>query len=517
MLFKAAAIIHVSYNAPPQGIYPIITRQTLILRHVFTIRRSSKINISLGTKLFQNLSANTIQLVVNQLCGVLIFYLLSTQLSKNDFGQLNLVLATLMLSFNILSLGIDQVIVRKVAMGHNIKRLLSVYLCHVLITGLLFYAILMLCAISFSHKNDLFTILLVLGLGKLMIFLSLPFKQVAIGMERFKVLAAMLITCNVARSAGLAIWAIFSPLTLPIAIGLFVLGDLAESAFTVYLFKRQLKIPIVFKWYRTYYVGLLRESLPQTGVVVLTSAIARFDWIFIGILVSSVKLAEYSFAYKAFEVSTLPLQAVAPLLLPWLTRLYRSGLPEESRLRFLLRMELSVAVLTALGLNILWAPVMDAITAGKYGAVNVPTIFFLSLCIPFLYLNNFLWSIYFAQGRMRMLLVGFVITFLVNAGLDILLIPFYKNEGAAVAFLASCVAQTVYYLFKNEQPGLRSVWQDLLLCISCALAGGFGARALFSDYYAALPAALVLCIGLLFLTRQLRRSDPGQLKGLLGR
>ncbi|KAA2239013.1 oligosaccharide flippase family protein [Chitinophaga agrisoli] len=471
----------------------------------------------MATKLFQNLSANTIQLVVNQLCGVAIFYLLSRQLTKNDFGQLNLALASLMLAFNMLSLGIDQVTIRRVAMGHNIKRLLSVYLFHVLITGLLFYAILVLCAVGFSQRNDLFIILLVLGLGKLMIFLSLPFKQVAIGMERFKVLAAMLITCNVARTAGLIIWAIFAPLTLHIAIVLFVLGDLAESVFTVYLFKRQLKVPIVFKWYKTYYAGLLRESLPQTGVVILTSAIARFDWIFIGVMVSSVKLAEYSFAYKAFEVSTLPLQAVAPLLLPWLTRLFRNGQPEGSRLRFLLRMELSVAVLTALGLNILWAPVIDTITAGKYGAVNVPVIFFLSLCIPFLYLNNFLWSIYFAQGRMRMLLVGFAITFLVNAGLDMLLIPFYGNEGAAVAFLASCMAQTGYYLAKNEEPGLRTVWQDLLLCITCALAGGFVARACFTSYYAVLPTALVLCVGLLFLARQLRRSDTGQLRGLLGR
>jgi hypothetical protein len=43
-------------------------------------------------RLVIDLSANTLQLVVNQLFGVLIFYVLSVNLDKNSFGQLNLAL-----------------------------------------------------------------------------------------------------------------------------------------------------------------------------------------------------------------------------------------------------------------------------------------------------------------------------------------------------------------------------------------------------------------------------------------
>ena len=89
---------------------------------------------------------------------------------------------------------------------------------------------------------------------------------------------------------------------------------------------------------------LVRESLPQVGVVIFTSAIARFDWIFIGLFVSDVKLAEYSFAYKIFEITTLPLLAIAPLLVPFFTIFFQQKKENNSvsvqNVKFLLRMEM---------------------------------------------------------------------------------------------------------------------------------------------------------------------------------
>ena len=43
-----------------------------------------------------NLSANTLQLIINQLFGLVIFYILSTGLDKNSFGQINLALALML-------------------------------------------------------------------------------------------------------------------------------------------------------------------------------------------------------------------------------------------------------------------------------------------------------------------------------------------------------------------------------------------------------------------------------------
>jgi O-antigen/teichoic acid export membrane protein len=465
-------------------------------------------------KLIQNLSVNAVQLIVNQFLGLGIFYVLSTGLDKNNFGQINLALAVLLAVFNILSFGIDQIVVKKIAAGANIKSILSIYLCHVLISGLIFYVLLLSGSIFFHHVNELYSLLLLMGIGKLMIFFSTPFKQAANGMERFNLLAYMSVISNLIRCSGLTILGLLHNLSLHHIILVFIGGDVTELLFCIYLFNRSTKIPVTVKWDPVSYKKLLLESVPQTGVVLITSALARFDWIFIGFMVSAVKLAEYSFAYKIFEISTLPLLAIAPLLIPRFTKLFQQPDIQAVELKFLVRMEMIVAAATALVLNICWSPVIDAITAGKYGSINVKTIFILSICLPFLYLNNFLWTIYFAQGRLKMILTSFMITFLVNVAGDVSLIPFFKNEGAAFAFLAACLVQTIYYLRKNAISELNSAWYPLITCTLCALLSGFLSRLFFKNSWVILPSAMVFYTASLLMTKQIRLTDRKDLKQL---
>jgi O-antigen/teichoic acid export membrane protein len=465
-------------------------------------------------RLIRNLSINGIQLIVNQVLGLGIFYILSTGLNKNNFGQINLVLAILLAVFNILSFGIDQIAIKKTASGVDAKNILSIYLTHVLVTGLLFYGLLFLGYALFPQINSFYSLLLLIGIGKLMIFLSTPFKQVANGMERFKLLAYMSVISNVIRCVGLVILATAHYLSLHNVIFIFISGDIMELLVVIYLFKHAVKLPLIIKWDRVGYGNLLRESLPQTGVVLITSALARFDWIFIGFMVSAIKLAEYSFAYKIFEISTLPLLAIAPLLIPRFTKQFQQTVIRVEELQLLVRAEMIVAAFTGLLLNSCWSPVIDKITSGKYGLINVKTIFILSLCIPLLYLNNFLWTIYFAQGRMKMILGSFIITLLVNVVLDVLLIPFFKNEGAAFAFLAACLVQTIYYLKKNTINELKHLWHPLFFCTLAALLSGFASKMLFTGYPLIVTSSIVFYIILLFATAQIRLSDSKELGSL---
>lgn len=466
-------------------------------------------------KPLRNLSVNALQLIINQVSGLVIFYILSTTLNKNSFGQINLALAILLAVFNILSLGIDQVIIKKIAAGNAKQLMLSLYVGHVLFTGLLFYGILLAGMAFIPHVGDIYNLILLIGIGKLMIYFSTPFKQAANGMEQFKLLAYLSIISNLVRSLCLVAFALFHAISLPAIIAIFIVGDTSELLIGIYLFKSATKMPLVIQWNRLAYLQLLRESLPQTGVVLITSALARFDWIFIGFILSAVKLAEYSFTYKIFEMATLPLLAIAPLLIPRFTKIFKQDIIPAANLKFLIRMEFIVASLIALLLNICWSPVIDKITNGKYGAINENTIFILSLCMPFLYLNNFLWTIYFAKGQLKMILTTFIITLFVNIAADVVLIPIYKNEGAAIAFLLSCIAQSVFFLKKNSIPELNNSWQTLIICIICALCGGLVARTLLPGSWLMLPLSVVLYFISLLITQQLRPNDRERFKLIL--
>jgi O-antigen/teichoic acid export membrane protein len=325
----------------------------------------------------------------------------------------------------------------------------------------------------------------------------------------------MLVISNLVRGGGLILLVLLHILSLKTIIILFIAGDLLELLFCIYLFKRITRLPVNISLNKTGYISLLREALPQMGVVLITSAMSRFDWIFIGFTVSAIKLAEYSFAYKVFEMSTLPLLAIAPLLLPWFTKLFKQEAIDTGMLKILLKTEMMIAALTIVLINTLWSPVIDGVTAGKYGAVNTKTIFILSLCIPFLYLNNFLWTIHFAKGRMKMLLKGFIITLLVNVVLDVVLIPIYSNEGAAAAFLVASVVQSVYYMIKYPMAGFNRLWFNLLACIFCAVLSCTLAKTYFLNPYIAAGLAVLLYFLLLFITAQIRPAHYKAIRKLL--
>ncbi|GAA3994099.1 oligosaccharide flippase family protein [Mucilaginibacter dorajii] len=458
-------------------------------------------------KLAYNLSANTLQLVINQLFGVLIFYVLSVGLDKNTFGQLNLALAILLSAFNILSFGIDQVVIKKVADGEDAKSVLSVYAFHVVLTGVLFYSILLLGGLILVSNDQVYTLVLLIGAGKLMIFLSTPLKQVTSGLERFKLLSYMLVTSNIVRGLSLVVLALLHVLSIQNIIWIFIGGDALELMVCVLLFRRYVSVPIMPRWNKIAYVELLKQSLPQVGVVLITSALARFDWLFIGLILSAVKLAEYSFAYKIFEISTLPLLAIAPILIPRFTRLFKNDGHKEVDIKLLVRFELIIAALTGLLLNICWNPVVDLVTHGKYGAVNTNVIFILSLCLPFLYLNNFLWTIFFVQNQLKMIFRSFVITFTVNVVGDIVLIPFFKNEGAAISFLAACLVQATFYISKNNLEALKGSMLTLFICTACALVSGFLTKFLFQNTWIAAISSVILYFAFLLITAQIKRSD----------
>ena len=108
-------------------------------------------------------------------------------------------------------------------------------------------------------------------------------------------------------------------------------------------------------------------------------------------------------------------------------------------------------------LNVLWVPVIDFITHGKYGRVNRNTILILSASMPFIYANNFLWTINFARGALKMIFYIFFITCLINIISDLALIPLFGAEGAATGYLIAIFIQFVLFKIKTRLPGCKKI------------------------------------------------------------
>lgn len=463
----------------------------------------------MARKIIKDISANTLQVLINQLCGLLIFYILSMQLDKPAFGAVNWCLAVLLAFFGILSFGIDQVLIKKTAADDNAKTSFAAYSWHVLIAGLSFYLLIVISYFLFPGRYETW-MLLCLGAGKLCLFLASPAKQLANGLERFRLLLWMNTCSNIIRTCLLLILAYTNTLSLENAVLVFLVADVLEAALSMLLARWKMKGHLSYRWNPTGYSQLLKEALPQMGVVMASSILSRLDWILLGILASAGILANYSFAYKVFEVATLPLLIIAPVLIPRFSRRFSNKEQQDTTsLLVLLRIEMLVAGFTVLLLNLLWVPVIDWLTAGKYGSVNRVTIALLSGCIPFLYLNNFLWTMHFAQGRLAMIFRVFAICVIVNIAGNAIAIPWLKAEGAAAVYLLTMALQSFLFLRQTTDHRIRSAGYACLLCPPLALGAVYAAMwvspvPVIAVITGVLVLVLLLWIGKLFSVQDIR-------------
>ncbi|HEY8971124.1 MAG TPA: hypothetical protein VIM64_18600 [Puia sp.] len=377
--------------------------------------------------LIKSFFANTLQVLGNQFLGVFIFLLISRSFDKPSFGELSWSLAVLTLITTLLSLRLEQIVVRNVAAGNNPSGMLTLFAAHNFFTGLFFFGVLSAVCYLYPPLAREHYLLWILSISQILTFWALPFRQLLAGRGAFGWLALLASVSNLVRAVGLYCCVIYSALNVRAVVLLFTVSAVIELMLGVWIVCGRLGVKIGMANAGTAYVQLLKASLPQVGVVFLQAGIARVDWILMGILSTPAHTAEYTFAYRAFEFAPLPLLVLA------------------------------------------WAPVVDLFTASKYGASNTWTFLILSCCIPFQYINNLYWSQEFARNRLSLILSITAVTGAIVLAGDVILIPYYAGAGAAAAFLAAMIAQYVLYTRASDL-GKKWEWGGRLL-LSMGVAG----------------------------------------------
>ncbi|HYC27760.1 MAG TPA: oligosaccharide flippase family protein, partial [Chitinophagaceae bacterium] len=302
-------------------------------------------------------SATGIQIIGNQILGLVFFLLLALHLDKNTFGELNWATAVSYTVTVIFTFGFDHVVIRRIAAGGNSHTIAGTYLAHCLVFAVTGFLLMAAHRALFSGFHEIHYLLWLVFLGTLLSYAASPLKQMANGKERFWRLAVMNVSANFFRVIGTSLLILFVSLDAKTLGLLFLAAGLLELI-TCYLVswldERRLLLP-VFRL--KVYTLMVREALPSLGAVMLESAFARLDWILLGLMSTGIALADYSFAYKAFDSSRIPLLIIAPVLLPGMARLhsFRKADPAAvSRLNRLWQAEAFVSVLIPLVLGVCW-------------------------------------------------------------------------------------------------------------------------------------------------------------------
>ncbi len=463
-------------------------------------------------QLLSDISVSTAQAILNQLSGIIVFFIISRYLDKAALGHINWALAVLMVVFSILGFGLEHIAVRKAATGADPGLLLQSYLVHVMITGIGFLGLAWLAESRITSLRQDGHLFLLLAIGQCISFLAIPFRQIVNGLEKFRALFVMSSSANICKAVLLLILVLMQQVSLNLIVEVYILASSVELMACVIIYKVQLRLPLVPGYDWKQYHGFLKEALPQLGITVFNTAVQRMDWILLGLLSTAIVVAEYSFTNKLFELATLPLLIIAPVIFPKIAKLFADISQKDSDvkmayLKVLVRLEIVVAVFVAMAVNICWKAIIDPLTDNKYGASTRQIIFVMSFAMPLIYINHIFWSILFSQEKMKILLLIFLATFVSNMAADIVLIPFYGAAGAAFGFVLALCVQTLLYFLQVPSHDIRKGVFHLFPVIGIALLAGFVSQYLFGFFLWQLFTAAGIYIFLLIITKQLLYTD----------
>jgi O-antigen/teichoic acid export membrane protein len=458
------------------------------------------------SKLIKDLSANTLQTLIVQIFSLLIFYLSSIYLNKEEFGEYSWLLAIATTIFTLLSFGMENIIVKKLVQETNHVIIVSIYFFHTLISSLLVFSLVLLLSslqINSSYSHPL--LLLIFAIAAIN-NVSSAFKICLIGLEKFSNLAILAAIANIIKLTLVLLLIYYHNFNLKNFTIVISVSSLIELVFSYFILSNKIGELIQPKMMQLEYFKIIRETTPQFGVIICDAALARLDWILLGTIATVSLTADYSFAYRIYESAKLPIIIVTPILLTRFTKLFIDPQSIDNRntteITDFFKLELFIVMQIPIVLCCCWTPLMDALTNNKYGAINETTFYLLAICIPIQALSNYLWSIGFAQGQFRFIFLIALGGAIINLSLNLILIPILFGVGAAISFLSTSLFQLFLYskLIKQDKFSL-----PITSCL-IAFINAFGViivcKYLIDNVWTKFFASCILSLTLALVTKQ---------------
>lgn len=469
------------------------------------------IKTSAGSKFF----SSAMQAIAVQIIGNVFFYIISVYLSKTDFGTLSWMNAVCLVITAFLGLGLEQVVVRRVATSRLSDWAAFAFLLHSVVG----FAAAFLLLLLLRNLNGIFNVLPWFFLAQGLIYIGVPLKSFFNAKEQFTPYGIIALVSNTGKIAAVYFLLYRDKLNLHTVIAVLIAAAAFEWLCLAVCLVIKTRVSFSFRFKA--YVKLVKEALPQYGAVIFDVALSRMDWILLGIISTNVVLADYSFAYRAFELARLPMLIVAPVILPRLARLMavnsKDTAADEQLIASFARVELFFAMLIPLILNILWVPLVSLITKGKYGDSNATQFLVLSMCIPLQFFINLLWSISFGAKKYKQVSAITVSSAAVNIVLNLLLIPYMGGMGAAIAFLITTLLQAgLYYRLLNKSIMAIPAGPGILFIVTAITVYG-AVTFIHVHYLVRLLIAVSAYIAILLLLKQINRKHLYHFKHFLSR
>jgi O-antigen/teichoic acid export membrane protein len=192
---------------------------------------------------------------------------------------------------------------------------------------------------------------------------------------------------------------------------------------------------------------LQTTALPIGFFLVVLNVYAYIDGVMLGVMRTDVETGLYTAAYRAYEGLSYPASAIAAVLTPRLSDLFRTDRARHRRVAILgLAGAAGLAIIISTVACVLASPLMTGIFGSEFAPAAAP-FRILSLGLTFVFAIWVMHAIALSVDRERLLLKTAIAGLVVNVALNLYVIPRMGASGAALATVAGELVSLVVIAF----------------------------------------------------------------------
>jgi O-antigen/teichoic acid export membrane protein len=438
--------------------------------------------------------------VVGMIASIVTVALTVRHLGAGSYGHLTTAIVFISLWTSFTELGIGAVVVRRVTSGHgDLERLVRINTGLSLVYGVPLTLVATVSGlVVYAGEGQVVAVLPIIAIGLALTTVSSCVQPVFLATVRFKAVAwsdvvsrvlSLVMTLALLQTGAGLVWFAVVQIVPPLVV-LLVQGVAASR---------------IVSWRPIFALGeswdLLRESLPQTAVLVIGVLYWRIDGVMLSLLDTPAQVGTYYLATTlAFTLS------IVPTFFATSTLSTMTGLWSSDRDRFATFTARSVETMMFVGAPIavvglvLAQPVMHVIGSAEFVDDGAPTLAVLFAAVGVTFLNGTVSQALFASHQQAFLVRLNVVNLVINIVLNLVLIPVWGAVGAAVALLVTeTIGQLVASWKLSRHSAYRTPWTFAVrLLASLAAAAGIALLLRSAPVPAALAAAAIAYVAVNF-------------------
>ncbi|WP_296869571.1 flippase [uncultured Methanobrevibacter sp.] len=467
--------------------------------------------------IFKNTSWLSISQIITSICAFLWTIIIARYLGVSEYGIVSFAISFTALMGIVMDIGISTYITREIAKHKDLvkKYVNNIFLFKLILAIILFIlSVLILYLLDYSFLTILITLIFTIEL----IFMSMVgfLNGVFQAFEKVKyqaigsILNSSLLLIGILITLGLDLGIISIALSYTISYCIFFSYMFLEYINNFNLPKFELDLTFI----KEVVIGSIPFGLTNFFYTIYFS----IDIVMLSFLTGNYATGLYKSAYNIINVFTTFFVVYQAVLFPVMSKFFKES-QDLIRVSYELSIKYLLLIIIPLSVGVFFyaRPIVDFIYSNQYSLASTP-IQILIWTVPFLFINGAASILLNAIDKEKTVTKIYIMAAIFNVCLNLILIPLYSYDGAAIATVLSEILitfLTLYHISKtNYEPDLR-LFESVLKLIICGIILAIALNYLNLSIWLTIPIGLMIYLISLFLTKSIDETDKYIIKELL--